>query len=151
TLKIDVGTYAPLVGKSYREIARDGLSQQRSQGAGQVRAAPGTSLSAVMLADSVIPQVEHEQSMFDGLDTTILGLAQLAGSSDFSPELTEISQHVEAAISTFDALKPWVVASDLAAGMKATRALIEKVKALPSDAAYKDHILFLLGNKEHEF
>src|ERR1051326_1431650 len=86
TLKIDVGAYDPLSGKSYREIARDGLSQQRSQGAGQVRAAPGASLSAVMLADSVIPQVEHEQSMFDELDTTILGIAQLAGSPSFLPE-----------------------------------------------------------------
>jgi LmbE family N-acetylglucosaminyl deacetylase len=151
TLKIDVGAYDPLVGKSYREIARDGLSHQRSQGAGQVRAAPGSSLSAVMLADSTIPQVAHEQSLFDGMDTTILGLAKLAGSTNVSPELTEISQRVEAAISKFDALQPWVVAPDLAAGMKATRTLIEKVNASSLDAANKDHVLFLLGNKEHEF
>ena len=151
TLKIDVGAYDPLVGKSYREIARDGLSHQRSQGAGQVRAAPGSSLSGVMLADSAIPKVENEQSMFDGIDTTILGIAQLAGSTNFSPALTEISQRVEAAISKFDALKPWVVASDLAAGTKATRALIEKVKASSPEAAHKDHVLFLLGNKEQEF
>jgi len=151
TVKIDVGAYDPLVGKSYREIARDGLSHQRSQGAGQVRAAPGSSLSAVMLADSAIPQVANEQSMFDGIDTTILGLAKLAGSTNFLPELTEISQRVEAAISKFDALKPWVVASDLAAGTKATRALFEKVKASLPDAANTDHVLFLLGNKEQEF
>src|SRR3989442_6605749 len=151
TLKIDVGAYDPLVGKSYREIARDGLSQQRSQGAGQVRAAPGASRSGVMLADSGIPKVENEQSLFDGIDTTILGIAQLARSTNFSPELTEISNRVEAAINKFDALKPWVVASDLAAGTKATRALIEKVKASSPEAANKDHVLFLLGNKEQEF
>ncbi len=151
TLKIDVGAYDPLVGKSYREIARDGLSHQRSQGAGQVRAAPGSSLSGVMLADSAIPKVENEKSVFDGIDTTILGIAQLAGSTNFSPELTEISNRVEAAINKFDALKPWVVASDLAAGTKATRALIEKVKASSPEAANKDHVLFLLGNKEQEF
>ena len=151
TLKIDVGAYDPLVGKSYREISRDGLSHQRSQSAGQVRAAPGTSLSAVMLADRAIPQVENEQSMFDGIDTTILGIAQLVGTTNFSPELTEISNRVEAAISKFDALKPWVVASDLAAGTKAIRTLIEKVKASSPEAANKDHVLFLLGNKEQEF
>src|SRR5262249_57550434 len=89
TLKIDVGAYDPLVGKSYREIARDGLSHQRSQGAGQVRAAPGSSLSGVMLADSAIPKIENEQSLFDGIDTTILGIAALAGSNNFSPALTE--------------------------------------------------------------
>src|SRR5262245_55582327 len=151
TLKIDVGAYDPLVGNSYRESARDGLSHQRSQGAGQVRAVPGSSLSAVMLADSAIPQVENEQSMFDGMDTTILGIAQLAGSTNLSPDLTEISKRVEAAISKFDALKPWVVASDLAAGTKATRALIEKVKASSPEDANRDHVLFLLGNKEQEF
>src|SRR5262244_1218028 len=151
TLKIDVGAYDPLVGKSYREIARDGLSHQRSQGAGQVRAAPGSSLSAVMLADSAIPKVDNEQSMFDGIDTTILGIAKLAGSTSLAPALTEISKRVEAAISKFDALKPWVVASDLAAGTKATRELIEKVKASSPEDANRDHVLFLLGNKEQEF
>ena len=104
-----------------------------------------------MLADSAIPKVENEQSIFDGMDTTILGIATLAGSTNFSPELTEISHRVEAAISKFDALKPWVVASDLAAGTKATRALIEQVKASSPEAADKDHVLFLLGNKEQEF
>ena len=150
TLNIDVGAYDPLVGKSYREIARDGLSHQRSQGAGQVRAAPGSSLSRVMLADSAMPQVANETSLFDGLDMTLLGIAHLAETTNLAPALTEISQHVEAAIRKFDALKPWVVASDLAAGTKATRALIEKVKASSPDA-HKDHVLFLLGNKEQEF
>jgi LmbE family N-acetylglucosaminyl deacetylase len=150
-LSIDVGAYDPLVGKSYREIARDGLSHQRSQGAGQVRAAPGSSLSRVMLADSAIPKVANETSLFDGLDTTLPGLAQLTGSTNFSPALTEISQRVEAALRKFDALQPWVVASDLAAGMKTTRALTEQVKASPLEAATKDHVLFLLSNKEHEF
>jgi LmbE family N-acetylglucosaminyl deacetylase len=151
TLSIDVGAYDPLVGKSYREIARDGLRHQRSQGAGQVRAAPGSSLSRVMLADSAIPKVANETSLFDGLDTTLPGIAQLAGATHFSPALTEISQRVEAALRKFDALRPWVVASDLAAGMKATRALIAQVKASSPDAATKDHVLFLLDNKEHEF
>src|SRR5215510_6222356 len=151
TLHIDVGAYDPLVGKSYREIARDGLSHQRSQGAGQVRAAPGSSLSRVMLADSAIPKAANETSLFDGMDTTLLGIAQLTGSTNFSPALTEISQRVEAAIRKFDALQPWVVASDLAAGMKATRALLETVKASSLEAAHKDHLLFLLGNKEKEF
>jgi hypothetical protein len=35
--------------------------------------------------------------------------------------------------------------------MKATRALIEQVKASSLDTATKDHVLFLLGNKEQEF
>ncbi|MGH9853543.1 MAG: NEW3 domain-containing protein, partial [Blastocatellia bacterium] len=127
------------------------LSHQHSQGAGQVRAAPGSSLTAVTLADSAIPKVENEKSLFDGIDATIAGMAKLAGSTTISPELTEIGNRVEAAIGKFDARQPWVVASELAAGMKATRALIEKVKAARIEAANKDQLLFLLNNKEREF
>ena len=151
TLKIDAGEYDPLTGKSFREIARDGLSHQRSQGAGQVRAALGSSLTAVTLAESAIAKVENEKSLFDGIDTTIAGMSKLAGSTNISPELAEIGNRVEAAIGKFDALKPWVVASELAAGMKTTRALIEKVKAAQIEAANKDQLLFLLDNKEREF
>ncbi len=158
TLKIDAGEYDPLIGKSYREIAREGLSHQRSQGAGQVRGAPGSSPTAVTLIDSALPKVDSalskvdsEKSLFDGIDTTISGMVKLFGSTNFTRELTEISNRVEAAISKFDARQPWVVASDLAMGTRATRALIEKVKAAQIEAANKDHLLFLLGNKEREF
>ncbi len=151
TLKVDVGAYDPLTGKSYREIARDGLSHQRSQGAGQVRATPGSSMSSWLLEESLLAKSEKEQSIFDGIDTTIAGMSKLAGSTNISSDLTEINTRVEAAISKFDALKPWTAASDLAAGTKATRALIEKVKAAQIEAANKDHLLFLLNNKEREF
>src|SRR5215470_17011566 len=43
TLKIEVCAYDPLLGRSYREVAREGLSYQRSQGAGQVRQPLGSS------------------------------------------------------------------------------------------------------------
>ncbi|MGH9838381.1 MAG: PIG-L family deacetylase [Blastocatellia bacterium] len=151
TLKVDVGAYDPLTGKSYREIARDGLAHQRSQGAGQVRSVPGSATSAWLLEESLLAKSEKEQSIFDGIDTTIAGLAKLAGSNNISADLAEINNRVEAAIKKFDALKPWATASDLAAGQRASRALIEKVKASSIEAAGKDHLLFLLGNKEREF
>jgi LmbE family N-acetylglucosaminyl deacetylase len=151
TLKIDAGEYDPLIGKSYRETARDGLSHQRSQGAGQTRAAPGSSLTGLTLADSAVPKVENEKSLFDGIDTTIAGMAKLAGSTNIALELDEIVNRVDTAIRKFDALRPWVVAPDLAAGTKTTRALIEKVDAAQIETASKDQLLFLLNNKEREF
>ncbi len=148
-LKIDAGEYDPLLGRSYTEIARDGLSHQRSQGAGQAFAQPGSSFTSLILADSAIPPVKFEKSIFDGIDTTINGLAKLAGSIDISSELSEINNRIEAAITKFDARRPGIVAAELAAGMRTTRALIEKIKQI--DEAYKDHLLFLLKNKEREF
>lgn len=151
TLRINVGAYDPLSGKSYREIARDGLAHQRSQGAGQARAPLGAAFSSWLLEESVVPHSEREESIFDGLDTTIPGMAKLAGATDISAGLREISNHVEAAIRQFDALKPWFIASELAAGTRATRELIAQVKAAPIAEMNKDHLLFLLGNKEREF
>jgi len=152
TLKIQVGAYDPLLGKSYREVAREGLSYQRSQGSGGVRVPPGAALSAVQLVESAIPKVANEQSLFDGLDTTIVGMAKLAGSSlNITPELTEISHQVEAALKKFDARQPWVVAPELVAGLRTTRTAMEKVRGSQIEAASKDHLLFLLGSKVHEF
>lgn len=151
TLKVDVGAYDPLTGKSYREIARDGLAYQRSQGAGAVRAPLGSAMSSWLLEESRLPKAEKEQSIFDGLDTTILGLAKLAGAVDINAELILINNSIEAALKKFDARQPWLTATDLAAGRKATQALLEKVKGSSIDAANKDHLLFLLRNKDNEF
>src|SRR5215510_2245158 len=52
TLKIEVGAYDPLLGRSYREIAREGLSFQRSQGAGQARTPLGSSLTGLQLVET---------------------------------------------------------------------------------------------------
>ena len=152
TLKFNVGEYDPLLGKSYREVAREGLNYQRSQGSGGGRVPPGTAFSAVQLVDSSIPKIENEQSLFDGLDTTIVGLEKLAGSSlNLTSELTEISNQVEAALKKFDARQPWVTAPELVAGLRATRAAIEKVRGSQIDSTNKDQLLFLLGNKDREF
>ncbi|MBP6824802.1 MAG: PIG-L family deacetylase, partial [Acidobacteria bacterium] len=150
TLKVDVGTYDPLTGKSYREIARDGLSHQRSQGGGSGRVAPGSAMSAWLLEESLVGKNEKESTIFDGIDTTILGMAKLAGSTNISAELTALDNSVEAAIKKFDARQPWLVASDLAAGAKTVQVLADKVKAANIETARKDQLLFLLGNKERE-
>ena len=151
TVKVDVGTYDPLLGRSYREVAREGLSHQRSQGAGAGRVAPGSAMSSWLLEESLIGKNEKETSIFDGIDATILGMAKLAGSANITAELTALNNSIEAAIKKFDARQPWLVASDLAAGAKTVRALADKVKAANLEAANKDQLLFLLGNKEREF
>jgi LmbE family N-acetylglucosaminyl deacetylase len=152
TLKIDVGEYDPLLGRSYREIAREGLSHQRSQGAGQARVPAGSAFSAVQLVETVVPKAENERSLFDGLDTTLVGMARLAGPSvDLAPGLAQLQAQVDEALKRFDARQPWLVAPHLASGLRMTRSLIEKVRGAQIEAAAKDQLLFLLGNKEREF
>ncbi|MBI1762509.1 MAG: PIG-L family deacetylase [Acidobacteria bacterium] len=151
TVKVDVGAYDPLLGRSYLQIARYGLGFQRSQNGGGALAAPGSSISSWLLEESLVGKRTTEESIFEGLDTTIPSLARLAGSTNVNAELSAINNSVEAAIKKFDARQPWLTATDLAAGQKATLSLIERVKASSITADNKDQLLFLLSNKETEF
>lgn len=152
TLKLDVGEYDPLLGKSYREIAREGLSYQRSQGAGQSLGLAGPGVSGVQLVETTLPKSEKETSLYEGLDVTVPGIAKLTHPSvNITAELTTMQTQVSDAINKFDARRPWNISSQLAAGLKATRAAIAKVKFSQVEPARNDQALFLLNNKEKEF
>jgi LmbE family N-acetylglucosaminyl deacetylase len=149
TLKINTGEYDPLLGKSYRQIASEGYGLHRSQAMGQPRIPAGDFFSTVQLVESTIPKVENETSIFDGLDTTLTGLAkQYQNEIDLRPELNEAANAIEKAISKFNAREPWMIAEELASTMRNLRKAIEKVKA--SNIQAKKHLLFLLENKERE-
>ena len=151
TVKVDVGAYDPLLGRSYREVARDGLSHQRSQGSGAARVAPGSANSAWLLEESLVGKRDPENGILEGLDTTILGLEKLAGNLKINLELMMLDGAIESAIKTFDARQPWRAADDLAMGKRLLMMLIQKVNAATEQGGDKDHLLFLLGNKETEF
>lgn len=152
TLKIDVGAYDPLLGRSYREVALEGYGFHRSQSMGRSRTAPGSFYSSVQLVESAVPKVENEQSLFAGLDASIIGLAKLTeGKPDITKELTELSQSIESAIGKFNAREPWTIAAELASGKQALRRAIEKVSSAKMDSARKDHLLFLLNDKDAGF
>ncbi len=150
-LKIDMGEYNALLGLSYAQIARQGLSYQRSQGVGQTRASKGSSLTELRLVDTTLSkQAEPEQSLFDGLDTTIMGMATLARAPDLNPTFAQLQESVDAARNDYDARYPWTIVSHLAAALKTARSLIEEVQSIDLEDATRAHLLFLLQNKEQE-
>ncbi len=152
TLKINTGEYDPLLGKSYRQIASEGYGMHRSQAMGQPRIPAGDFFSTVQLAETAIPKIANETSIFDGIDTTLLGLAkQYQSVIDLRPELNEAANAIEMAISKFDAREPWAIAEELASGKRNIYKAIEKVNAATIDSSTKDHLLFLLDNKKLEF
>ncbi len=152
SLKIDTGEYSPVLGRSYREMAREGLNFQRSQGSGGGRAPAGSGFSSVQLTESVLPKAEQERSLFDGLDTTISGLAKLTPASvNIATPLADVQKQVETAIAKFDARDPSSVMPQLTAGLRGIRGVLQTVRSSSMEAAAKDHLLFLLGNKEREF
>ena len=151
-IKIDTGEYNALLGLSYAQVARQGLSYQRSQGAGQTRASKGASIAELRLVNTALSeQMTAEESLFDGLDTTIMGMATLADTPDLNAAFTQLQERVDAALRDYDARRPWTVVPHLAGGLKTTRGLIENVQSIELDDATRAHLLFLLRNKEQEF
>jgi len=150
-LKIDTGEYNALLGLSYSQIARQGLSYQRSQGVGQTRASKGAAVTELRLVDTTLTeQRKSEESLFDGIDTTIMGMAKLANAG-LDAEFAQLQESVDAAVRNYDARHPWTVVPHLASGLKATRGLIENVQSTEIDDNTRSHLLFLLRNKEQEF
>lgn len=150
TLKINTGAYDPLLGKSYRQIGSEGYGMHRSQAMGQPRIPAGDFFSTLQLAESAIPKVENETSIFDGIDTTLTGLGkQYQNEVDLRPELNEAANAIELASSKFNAREPWTIAEELASGMRNIRKVIEKIKASNSEA--KKYLEFLLNIKERAF
>ena len=151
-LKIDTGEYNALLGLSYAQIARQGLSYQRSQGVGQTLASKGSSVSELRLVDTTLSdQQKPDEGLFDGVDTTIMGMAKLANTSALDAEFTHLQESVDAAVRDYDARHPWKVVSELASGLKTVRSLIENIQGIDLDESTRSHLLFLLRNKEQEF
>ena len=105
TVAPDTGVEDPTLGMSYVQFALKGLNHQRSQGAGQWNVPPGKHLTYYKLIDSVLPALkpgEHENDFFDGIDTSLPGLADRLGDDEkkvpwLKPGLQEVAKLVDQA------------------------------------------------------
>src|SRR5262249_251572 len=80
TVKLDTGEYSPVLGMSYAQFALEGLAHQTSQGTGGIRVPPGHRYTYYKLMDSEPARPPaHESDFFDGIDTSLVGLAARLG------------------------------------------------------------------------
>ena len=81
TTRCDLAVFDSLLGKTYSEIGTEARSMHKCQGQAQLLALPGPANAAYQLAESTIPGAMNrdERSLFDGIDTTLAGLAKFAG------------------------------------------------------------------------
>jgi LmbE family N-acetylglucosaminyl deacetylase len=108
TVRVDSGVYDPVLGRSYAQMAREGLRHQRSQGAGSAVARPGPSVTYYKLLASKVGMAEKEESFFERLDVSLSAHPELA-------------RHVQAAVEAFSLARPEACAPHLAAALKAAR------------------------------
>jgi LmbE family N-acetylglucosaminyl deacetylase len=152
-LTIPEGDYDPALGSSYIQLAREGLGFQKSQNGGTGIPLPGAFDVAYHRYGSRVQAFDAEQSYFDGIDTSLEGIATLApGRHDFlAIGLRQIAASVAEAIRAFSPSQPDKIAPLLATGMQQTQSLIQKVSASNLSAEEKYNILHELAVKEAQF
>ena len=154
TVRVPSGDYDPFLGFSYLQMSHEGLGYQKSQNGGGFIPRAGAVMSDYHRFGSNIPAKDDEQSFFDGIDTSLLGIAGLAAEKDrdfLTQSLKKINASVNEAIFAFSAPHPEKCASFLAAGLKETRTLIERVKGSALGTEEKYDILHELNTKAAEF
>lgn len=154
TVGIPVGEYNPFLGLSYLQTSREGLGYQKSQnGGGSIPRAGKMSADYHRFGSNVSAQ-DHETSFFDGIDVSLAGIASLAKENNrgfLMEALRQINGSVEEAMSAFSAAHPEKCAPFLAAGMRQTQALIQRVQESQLAPEEKHNVLHELNVKVAQF
>ncbi len=153
-LRVTLSGFDAVLGRTYAEVGLEARSMHKCQGTSQLLLLPGASQSRTYrLKDSVIGDAGvSPKDMFDGIDTSLAGLAAHAGPQprpDLITALQGVSASVSAAKDAVEARGPGAAAAPLATGLAAVRDLRAKLAAmigplpgskataLPADAQYE--------------
>src|SRR5262249_18509523 len=99
--RVDMALYDSLLGRTYPAFGTGGRSMHKCQGMAPLLSLPGPSNAAFSLAETTIAgqMAKDEKGLFDGIDTSIAGLAQFAGARpprDLTEGLNAIQASVQA-------------------------------------------------------
>ncbi|MGH8148217.1 MAG: PIG-L family deacetylase, partial [Rhodanobacteraceae bacterium] len=157
-VEIPEGTYAPMLAGAYDQISRMGLGEQKTQNGGPDIPLPESSDTPYHLWASHVKTPgtsgKPETSIFEGVDTSLLGIADLAPPAEASllrPDLSQMQDLVQQAMRSFSATQPEKIAPILAKGLSVTNALIAKVNASSMPAASKYNVNYELKVKQAQF
>ena len=154
SVNIPGGTFAPMLGSSYQQIAREGWSLQKSQNGGGAVPFAGPVSTPYHRYGSRVPTSDKEQSFFDGVDISLAGIADLAAGQEtgFLKEgLGRVNAAVERALNEFSAEHPEKIAPVLADGLKETNALVAQVSGSGLSEQAKYDVLRELATKQGQF
>ncbi|MFZ0758922.1 MAG: PIG-L family deacetylase [Candidatus Sulfotelmatobacter sp.] len=104
TVKLNTGEPGASLGESYAQFAMKGLRHQLSQGAASWSVPRGDRFTFYKLVDSVRPakldKEGHEKDFFDGIDTTLPGLAARLGAEESKvPQLPQELKEIAATVA----------------------------------------------------
>lgn len=119
TLTVNTGEYDSLIGRSYYEVAAEGRSQHKTQEMGTLELR-GKFTSGMRLLENLGKKTDKETGVFDGLDTSIKGIASLTNNREepFAKKLAELQETAELALKSYDVFAPEKLIPILAKGYK---------------------------------
>ncbi len=150
TLRLPTGTLDPVLGRTYNEIAMEGRSQHKSQEMGVVEVRGAKTSNLVLVTSLTGAAATAERGVFDGIDTSLAGLAALAGlpAGSLASELEAMDTAVAQALGSADLVRaPVRLVPVLARGLAAARAARAAVARLAAPADAKAEAEFLLAIK----
>ena len=145
-------------GASYVQFAMQGLKHQLSQGAGNWTVDPGDRFTFYKLMDAVVTSAKdkdgHEQSFFDGIDTSLPGLAGRLGDEEkkaawLRPALTEIADEIGKADAA-SKQDPQGAAGTLFPAVAQLRVLVNRVEKSDLSAPARLELLTSLREKQDQ-
>jgi LmbE family N-acetylglucosaminyl deacetylase len=159
TVQLETSQFDPLLGETYVQFAWKGLKHQLSQGAGSWTLSEGRRTSYYKLIDSAMPKPPaadaHESDFFDGIDTSLSGLASRLGADEakapwLRPQLEAIAKNVADASRAAE-INREAAAKSLLTGLGLTRALVRKVESAELSGIEKADLLADLRAKQEQF
>ena len=153
---INLAGYDALLGRTYSEIGTEARSMHKCQGMAQLLSLPGPSTRPLQLVESTLAGglTRPDRNLFDGIDSSIAGLAQFAGARP-PRELTDGLAAIAAAVlERAETLRHRGRRRDAAAAARrsARRARAARAVADDADAGRRPfEIEFRLRQKEREF
>ncbi len=155
TVKLNTGQDDPILGMSYAQFAMEGLRHQLSQGAGGWSLPAGPHYTFYKLLASTVPaSTGHEESFFDGIDSSLPALASRLGQTEgmvpfLHPALTAIAGLIDEA--TANAAKdPASAAAPLSEVAKKLYALMNQLQRSEIPDAARAEVLSRLQEKEDQ-
>ncbi len=152
-LSVATGGYDPLFGRSYFEIAIEGRSQHKSQEMGMLELR-GPHTSGLRLLEPHVSTPTPESDLFDGIDTSLTGLAKLSGlpTGLIDDALSRAQTAARDALDGYDILEPTLIIDPLTRGLKSVREarqILSGASSVDKKAVYDaDYVLRL---KEESF
>ncbi|MEP7077055.1 MAG: hypothetical protein ABI878_14715, partial [Acidobacteriota bacterium] len=133
TVTLNTGEYDPLLGRTYFEIAMEGRSQHKTQEQGLIELR-GPQTSGEMLIETNVLKADKEASIFDGIDTSIKGIAAITNNTElgFPEKLAELQNTAETSLRSYDPYAPEKLVSLLGKGYGQAKAAADATQNIES-------------------